>query len=52
MDQEMTALPTKSVGMVALNADIVGYSRLLADDFEATTTAVEEARHLIDEKIG
>jgi adenylate cyclase len=51
MDQEMTALP-KSVGMVALNADIVGYSRLLADDIEATTTAVEEARHLIDEKIG
>lgn len=44
MDQEMTALPTKAVGMVALNADIVGYSRLLADDFEATTTtAVEES---------
>ncbi|HET7847055.1 MAG TPA: adenylate/guanylate cyclase domain-containing protein, partial [Acidimicrobiia bacterium] len=52
MDQDLTASPTKSVEMVALNADIVGYSRLLADDFEATTTAVEETRHLVDEKIG
>ena len=43
---------TKSLAMVALNADIVGYSRLLADDFEATTSAVEETRHLVDEKIG
>ncbi|MEX1124631.1 MAG: adenylate/guanylate cyclase domain-containing protein, partial [Acidimicrobiia bacterium] len=47
----MTALPTKSAEMVALNADIVGYSRLMADDFEATTAAVEETRRIVDEKI-
>ena len=37
--------------MVALNADIVGYSRLMADDFEATTAAVEETRRIVDERI-
>lgn len=47
----MTALATKSAEMVALNADIVGYSRLMADDFESTTAAVEETRRLVDEKI-
>ena len=36
---------------VALNADVVGYSRLMADDFEATTARVEEYRHLVDEKV-
>ena len=47
----MTALQTTSAEMVALNADIVGYSRLMADDFEGTTFAVEETRRLVDEKI-
>jgi adenylate cyclase len=47
----MTALTTKSAEMVALNADIVGYSRLMADDFEATTAAVEETRRIVDERI-
>jgi len=37
--------------MVALNADIVGYSKLLADDFEATTAAMEEYHLLVEEKI-
>jgi adenylate cyclase len=37
--------------MVALNADIVGYSKLLADDFEATTAAMQEYHHLVEEKI-
>jgi adenylate cyclase len=37
--------------MVALNADIVGYSKLLADDFKATTAAMEEYHHLVEEKI-
>lgn len=37
--------------MVALNADIVGYSKLLADDFEATTTAMEEYHHLVERRI-
>ena len=50
-EQKMTALPTKSAEMVALNADIVGYSRLMADDFEGTTAAVEETRRIVDEKI-
>src|SRR3990170_1771305 len=50
-EQKMTALPTKSAEMVALNADIVGYSRLMADDFEETTVAVEETRRIVGEKI-
>lgn len=32
--------------IVALNADVVGYSRLLADDLEATTATMEELRAL------
>ena len=48
----MTALQTTSAEMVALNADIVGYSRLMADDFEATAVAVEETRRIVEEKIG
>ncbi len=40
-----------SIEMVALNADIVGYSKLLADDFEATTAALEEYHHLVRERI-
>ena len=37
--------------MVALNADIVGYSKLLADDFEATTAAMTEYHQLVQERI-
>ena len=37
--------------MVALNADIVGYSKLLADDFEATTAAMAEYQHLVEKRI-
>ncbi len=37
--------------MVALNADIVGYSKLLADDFEATTAAMQEYHHLVERRI-
>ena len=36
---------------VALNADVVGYSRLLADDFAATSAAMEEYRHLVADEI-
>ncbi len=32
----------------ALNADIVGYSRLLADDFDATSAAMVTVRGLVD----
>ena len=38
--------------VVALNADIVGYSKLLADDFEATTSTVETYHRLVADKIG
>jgi len=37
--------------MVALNADIVGYSRLLADDLEATTAAMARYQRLVAEKV-
>ena len=38
--------------MVALNADIVGYSRLMADDFETTTSTVGEYQQLVADKVG
>ncbi|MFZ0626158.1 MAG: adenylate/guanylate cyclase domain-containing protein [Acidimicrobiia bacterium] len=47
----MTAVETRSVEMVALNADVVGYSRLMADDFERTTSTIEEYRQLVDQKV-
>jgi class 3 adenylate cyclase/tetratricopeptide (TPR) repeat protein len=39
------------VEMVALNADVVGYSRLLADDFEATTTRMAEYHELVEARV-
>ena len=37
--------------MVALNADVVGYSRLIADDVEATTTTMEAYRALVEHEV-
>ncbi len=37
--------------MVALNADVVGYSRLIADDVEATTRTMDEYRDLVDRRV-
>lgn len=37
--------------VVALNADVVGYSRLMADDFETTTRIVEDYHQLVEEKV-
>lgn len=37
--------------MVILNADVVGYSRLLSDDFESTTTTMKAYRQLADARI-
>ena len=37
--------------LVALNADVVGYSRLLADDFDGTLAAMEEVRHLVSDRV-
>jgi adenylate cyclase len=36
---------------VALNADIVGYSRLMADDFASTTAAVTALRGLVTQEV-
>jgi adenylate cyclase len=40
-----------SAEKVALNADVVGYSRLLADDFEGTTATMERYRQLVTEEV-
>lgn len=37
--------------IVALNADIVGYSQLMADDFEATSKAMKENRSVVEEEV-
>lgn len=42
---------TASRELVALNADIVGYSRLMADDFEATTETVKRYHQLVRQQI-
>ncbi len=34
--------------LVALNADVVGYSALVADDVDTTTATLTEYRHLVD----
>lgn len=36
---------------VALNADIVGYSRLMADDFDTTTAAVTESQRIVEKRL-
>ena len=36
---------------MALNADVVGFSRLMADDFEATTVAMEDIHRLVESEI-
>ena len=38
--------------MVALNADVVGYSQLVADDLAAMTATMEEYRELVETEIG
>ncbi len=38
--------------LVALNADVVGYSRLLAGDVAGTTATMAEYRHLVAEQVG
>jgi len=37
--------------VVALNADVVGYSRLVADDLEATTATMDEYRDLAESRV-
>jgi len=37
--------------MVALNADVVGYSALIADDLEATTATMTEYRQMVEDSV-
>ena len=37
--------------LVALNADVVGYSALVADDVDATSATMTEYRHLVETEI-
>jgi adenylate cyclase len=36
---------------VALNADVVGFSRLMADDFETTTAAMEDLHRVVEHEV-
>lgn len=47
----MSRADTNSVEVVALNADVVGYSRLLADDSASTTSFMGEIHDLVQEKV-
>jgi len=47
----MTTLDKQRQKAVVLNADIVGYSMLMSDDFESTTATMERYRQLVDSKI-
>jgi adenylate cyclase len=38
--------------LVALNADVVGYSALIADNFEATTAVMADYRRLVETRVG
>ena len=46
-----TSSDTTNRQLVALNADVVGYSKLLADDLETTTAKMEEYQILVKEKV-
>lgn len=47
----MIAIDNQRHKVVAFNADVVGYSRILSDDVESTTIKIEEYRQLVDAKI-
>jgi adenylate cyclase len=47
----MSVVHSETQEVVALNADVVGYSRLMADDFEFTTEVVESYRRLVEENV-
>jgi adenylate cyclase len=42
----------ESTDMVALNADVVGYSKLMADDFARTTATMTQYHRLVEERVG
>ena len=45
------AAPHERSQMVALNADVVGYSRLIADDVEAVTATMEAYHALVEHEV-
>jgi adenylate cyclase len=47
-ERKSSTLSQQRSEMVALNADVVGYSRLIADDLEATTATMDEYRDLVE----
>jgi len=48
----MSSGPYQDGNVAALNADVVGYSRLLADDFDATSAAMTAVRTIVEIGIG
>lgn len=49
---DMSSGPYQDGNVAALNADVVGYSRLLADDFDATSAAMTAVRTIVEIGIG
>jgi hypothetical protein len=47
----MTVATPDPVAMVALNTDVVDYSRLLTDNFQTITATMGESRHLVTVKV-
>lgn len=47
----MATLNRQDEKIVALNADVVGYSKLMSDDFESTTETMDKYRRLVDAKV-
>ena len=47
----MTTLDKQKQKAVVLNADVVGYSMLMSEDFESTTATMVRYRQLVDSKI-
>lgn len=47
----MSQRASNSLDLVALNADVVGYSRLLADDFATTAKEMGEIHNLVERRV-
>lgn len=47
----MTRTDGTKTSVVALNADVVGFSKLMADDVDATAAAMEEYRRLVEKDV-
>jgi adenylate cyclase len=47
----MTLTDGTKADVVALNADVVGYSKLMADDVDATAATMEEYRQLVEHEV-